>query len=110
LSSTRFRLVALSFHRLTVSAFYFALFSCFSFVAVYTQVTSSQFQDLINDINAVLLAANSFSHAVVDNVLMVATFHLSLLVKRSHFEKVSAFQPGVLFQLVVRTEEEKREG
>ncbi|KAL7416857.1 Golgin subfamily A member 7/ERF4 family-domain-containing protein [Mrakia frigida] len=51
------------------------------------RVTPSQFQDLINDINALLLQANSFSHAVVDNVLMVVTFHLSLLVRQSHFEK-----------------------
>ena len=58
------------------------------------QVTPSQFQDLINDINAVLLEANSFSNAVVDNVLMVVTFHLSLLVKKSHFEKVRTPQLG----------------
>lgn len=56
------------------------------------QVSASQFQDLINDINAVLLEANSFSSAVVDNVLMVVTMHLSLLVKKSHFEKVRRFR------------------
>ena len=90
--------VQLTFDRLLL----LPLLGCFG-----TQVTPSQFQDLINDINALLLAANSFSHAVVDNVLMVATFHLSLLVRRSHFEKVSTSLPSFHLSLEGSEDEEK---
>lgn len=52
------------------------------------QISPTKFQDLINDVNAILLSANSVRHAVVDNVVMVATMHLSLLFASSHFQKV----------------------
>ncbi|CED83937.1 Uncharacterized conserved protein [Phaffia rhodozyma] len=51
------------------------------------RITQNEFLDLINSVNTVLLEANSFRHAVWDNMLMVATMHLSLLFKKSHFEK-----------------------
>lgn len=64
--------------------------ACFVQMTDYpcSQVTASQFQDLMNDINAQLVSANSFGHAVLDNILMVATFHLALLIRKSHFESV----------------------
>lgn len=52
------------------------------------RISPTKFQETLNDINDALLGANSFGWAVFDNCLMVATFHLSLLVRTSHFEKV----------------------
>jgi hypothetical protein len=56
------------------------------------RISPTQFQILINTVNAHLINAYSPGRAVIDNLLMIFTFHLSLLFTIGHFEKVS---PGI---------------
>lgn len=52
------------------------------------QITPTQFLEMINAINEILLSAHSLSYAFVDNALAFFSLQVSRAVKKTHYEKV----------------------
>lgn len=54
-----------------------------------SRITPTQFSDLINDINTILIQANDPKWAAVDNGMAIVTLWISPWIAGSHYQRVS---------------------